>query len=89
MAPATQKFRWFSADGAAEEAQREVDFYKVLGLPKSADSKRIKQAYIKKAALWHPDRNHHTPELAKYAHRHPCSCCVGFDTSENCELVVN
>jgi curved DNA-binding protein CbpA len=37
----------------------------VLGVPKSSDLARIKQAYLRKAAFWHPDRNAHTPALAK------------------------
>jgi hypothetical protein len=41
------------------------DFYKVLGIPKSADQSTIKAAYKRKAALWHPDRNPHTSDLAR------------------------
>jgi len=42
-----------------------LDLYKVLGVPKSADPALIKQAYLKKAALWHPDRNERTIDLAR------------------------
>lgn len=44
------------------------DLYKVLGVSKSSELYTIKGAYIKKAALWHPDRNAHTPTLARSLH---------------------
>mmetsp|Transcript_25013 Transcript_25013/g.66548 ORF Transcript_25013/g.66548 Transcript_25013/m.66548 type:complete len:90 (-) Transcript_25013:246-515(-) len=45
--------------------EQNVDFYKVLGVPKSADQTTIKAAYKRKAAQWHPDRNPHTSDLAR------------------------
>lgn len=42
-----------------------LDLYKVLGVPKSADYPKIKAAYLRKAAMWHPDRNTHTADLAR------------------------
>ena len=41
------------------------DFYKVLGVPRTADDKEIKRAYRKLALRWHPDRNQDNPEAAK------------------------
>lgn len=37
------------------------DYYEVLGLPRDADERAIKDAYHKLAMKWHPDRNK-TPE---------------------------
>jgi len=33
------------------------DYYKVLGVPKTADIKEIKKAYRKLAMEWHPDKH--------------------------------
>ena len=33
------------------------DFYKVLGVDKTADKKAITKAYRKLARKWHPDQN--------------------------------
>eukprot|EP00960_Hanusia_phi_P027227 746706-Hanusia_phi.AAC.1 len=49
----------------SNEAEKNYDLYKVLGVSKSSELHAIKGAYIKKAALWHPDRNAHTPTLAR------------------------
>lgn len=35
----------------------DYDYYKVLGVPRSADVPAIKQAYRRKAKMCHPDRN--------------------------------
>ena len=57
------------SSGAESDGPSDIDpnlvLYKVLGVPKSADPALIKQAYLKKAALWHPDRNESTIDLAR------------------------
>ena len=35
----------------------ERDYYEVLGIPRDADAKAVKQAYHRLAMKWHPDRN--------------------------------
>lgn len=47
-----------------KKAERK-DYYKILGVPKSADDRAIKKAFRKLAVLWHPDK--HTGEEAKAA----------------------
>jgi molecular chaperone DnaJ len=37
--------------------ERERDYYEVLGVPRDADLKSIKDAYHRLAMKWHPDRN--------------------------------
>ncbi len=38
-------------------AETERDYYEVLGVPRDADAKTIKDAYHRLAMRWHPDRN--------------------------------
>ena len=51
--------------------KKERDYYEILGVPKDADQKTIKDAYHRLAMKWHPDRSkspdaqHHFKEIAK------------------------
>ena len=45
--------------------QAEQDYYKILGIAPSANTKEINQAYRKLAFLYHPDRNQDNPEATK------------------------
>jgi curved DNA-binding protein CbpA len=45
--------------------QIKQDYYKVLGIAPSADTKQINEAYRKLAFQYHPDRNQDNPEANK------------------------
>jgi DnaJ-class molecular chaperone len=36
---------------------KEKNYYKILGIPRTAGKKEIKSAYRKLALEWHPDKN--------------------------------
>ena len=50
---------------AALKQSKQKDYYKVLGVPRTAKLKQIKKAYREKALQWHPDK--HTGEEEKAA----------------------
>jgi len=45
--------------------QKEEDYYKILGVPRSADAKAIKKAFRKLSVKWHPDKNPDNKEEAE------------------------
>ena len=51
--------------GSPAKAKAGTDYYKVLGVPRSADTKKIKKAYRKLALEWHPDKNQEKKEEAE------------------------
>mmetsp|Transcript_11783 Transcript_11783/g.15550 ORF Transcript_11783/g.15550 Transcript_11783/m.15550 type:complete len:494 (-) Transcript_11783:660-2141(-) len=51
----------------AKKRSTEVDHYKVLGVPRNADSKQIKKAYKEKALKFHPDKV--APDLREEAEK--------------------
>jgi tetratricopeptide (TPR) repeat protein len=51
----------------AQKRSKTRDFYKILGVPKSADLTAIKKAYKLMAMKWHPDKNNESPEQQKAA----------------------
>jgi molecular chaperone DnaJ len=45
---------------------KERDYYDILGVPRDADKKTIKEAYHRLAMKWHPDRNKSPDAEAKF-----------------------
>ena len=46
-------------------AQKGADYYKILGVPRSADERAIKKAFRKLSVKWHPDKNMDNKEEAE------------------------
>ena len=66
--PPKMKRRPSSKSGTKEECQRInkcKDYYKILGVPRNADSKSIRMAYRKLARRFHPDKNNNEKEYTE------------------------
>ena len=51
--------------GAAKKKEAGADYYKILGIPRSADDRAIKKAFRKLSVEWHPDKNPDNKEEAE------------------------
>lgn len=66
--PPKMKRRKSSKNGTKEECERInncKDYYKILGVPRNADSKSIRMAYRKLARRFHPDKNNNEKEYTE------------------------
>lgn len=52
-------------DGCFVNAEQNRDFYKILGIKRSANEKEIKKAFKKKSLENHPDKNPDDPDAKK------------------------
>jgi preprotein translocase subunit Sec63 len=60
----------------ATPAKGGSDYYRTLGVPRSADTKKIKKAYRKLALQWHPDKNPDNQEEAEAKFREITEACA-------------
>jgi DnaJ homolog subfamily C member 3 len=77
--PTQQAKRKVKEAEVALKQSKEKNYYKILGLPRTATSKEIKKAYRELAMKWHPDKN-----LGRSTH----SLVSSFDSHIAIEMVV-
>ena len=53
----TRTQKQIDAEKACDEIIKSSDYYKILGIPRSATSSQVKKAYRKLALKFHPDKN--------------------------------
>lgn len=68
----------------ATPAKGGSDYYKRLGVPRSADAKNIKKAYRKLALQWHPDKNPDNQEEAEAKFREITEACASCRARSRC-----
>jgi DnaJ family protein C protein 3 len=54
----------FQRAEAALKQSKQKNYYKILGVPRNADSKAIKKAYRSLALEWHPDKHEESAKEA-------------------------
>lgn len=61
--------KWIKEMMKKENEAKKKDYYKILGVEKTADAAAIKKAYRKKALEWHPDKHNESEEQTQLAER--------------------
>merc|ERR1719353_614040 len=51
--------------GRSAQAAESADYYKMLGVPRTANDRQIKKAFRKLSVKWHPDKNPDNKEEAE------------------------
>jgi len=60
-----QRRRMPRRPGGTKKPDAGADYYKILGVPRSADDRAIKKAFRKLSVKWHPDKNPDNKEEAE------------------------
>ena len=60
-----QRRRTPKRPAGAKKPDKGADYYKILGVPRSADDRAIKKAFRKLSVEWHPDKNPDRKEEAE------------------------
>lgn len=73
-----QRRRTPKRPAGAKKPDKGADYYKILGVPRSADDRAIKKAFRKLSVEWHPDKNPDRKEEAEEVRLMPlpfAGCC--------------